>query len=160
MDRIILIALTVAALWTVMTRSLLKAALGLAVTSAIVTILMFRLDSPLAAVFELSVCTGLISVLFISTISLTYPLSQEEKLQHMHTRMLRFRWLPFIAVALGIGLSMVTIKLKLPAFTPQIHSDMRLVMWDLRPLEIFGQVVILLSGAFGVIILFKEAGKK
>jgi NADH-quinone oxidoreductase subunit J len=108
----------------------------------------------------LSVCTGLISVLFISTISLTYPLSQEEKLQHMHTRMQRFRWLPFLAAALGIGLSMVTIKLKLPAFTPQIHSDMRLVMWDLRPLEIFGQVVILLSGAFGVIILFKEAGKK
>ena len=157
---ILLCILVVAALWTVLTRSLLRSAIALAFTSAVVAALMFRLDAPLAAVFELSVCTGLISVLFISTISLTYPLSQEEKLQHMQERMQRFRWLPVIVVALGIGLSLMTVKFTLPALAPQTQSDMRLVMWDLRPLEIFGQVVILLSGAFGVIILFKEAGKK
>ena len=78
MDIFILILLIVAALGTVMTRSLLRSAMGLALTSAILTVFMFRLGAPLAGVFELSVCTGLISVLFISTISLTEPLTPEQ----------------------------------------------------------------------------------
>ena len=74
----LLVLMLIAALWTVMGRSLLKAAIGLAITSAVIAILMFRLDSPLAAVFELSVCTGLVTVLFVSTISLTKPLTREQ----------------------------------------------------------------------------------
>ncbi|MFA5085344.1 MAG: hypothetical protein WC482_03165, partial [Candidatus Omnitrophota bacterium] len=74
-DMILLTAMVVAASWTVMTRSLLKSTIGLALTSAIITIIMFRLGSPLAAVFELSVCTGLITAVFVSTISLVKPLT-------------------------------------------------------------------------------------
>ena len=44
-----------------------------------VTLILFLLKSPLAAVFELSVCAGLITVIFISVISLTNPLSQDER---------------------------------------------------------------------------------
>ena len=70
LEILILILLVVAALWTVMTRSLLRSAIGLALTSAILTLAIFRMNASLAAVFELSVCAGLIPVLFISVISL------------------------------------------------------------------------------------------
>ncbi len=152
---IILVALVIAALWTVMTRSLLRSAIGLALTSAILTILMFRLFSPLAAVFELSVCAGLISVLFVSTISLTEPLSKAEVIQHMKERYGRFRYLPFIALGIGIILALLNFKpgFKLPA--QEVERDVRQVMWNLRQLDLLGQVIILLAGSLGVVILFK-----
>ena len=78
LNLILLVIMVVTAIWTVMVRSLLKAAIGLAVVSVIITIFMFGFDSPLAAVFELSVCAGLITVIFLSTIGLTKPLANKE----------------------------------------------------------------------------------
>jgi NADH-quinone oxidoreductase subunit J len=157
---ILLFLLLVSALWTVMARSLLRSALGLALTSIVLTIVMFRLNSPLAAGFELSVCAGLISVLFVSTISLTQPLSQDDVLRHMRERMARFWVLPLLIVAVGIALVLMktTPSVHLPA--PEEVQDVRVVMWHLRPVDIVGQIIILLTGAFGVVIFFKERAKK
>ncbi len=155
----VLVILVLAALWTVMTRSLIRCAIGLALTSAVLTVLMFRLGSPLAAVFELSVCAGLISVLFISTISLTEPLTQEEKMQHMKDRILRFWYLPVILVVLGIGLSFLDVHPGLKVASGEIEKDVRSVMWNVRQLDLLGQIIILLAGAFGVVILLKERQK-
>jgi len=160
MNMVILIVLVMAALWTVMTRSLIRSAIGLALTSAILTIIMFRLDSPLAAVFELSVCAGLISVLFVSTISLTHALTREEILKHMKERLHRFWFLPLIIVVAGIVLSFLSFKLNIKLPAPETEKDVRQVMWNLRHLDIVGQIIILLTGAFGVVILFKEKVKK
>ncbi|MFH0764306.1 MAG: NADH-quinone oxidoreductase subunit J [Candidatus Omnitrophota bacterium] len=159
-DLIILIFMILGALWVVMTRSLLRAAIALAFTSAVLSILMFRLSAPLAAVFELSVCTGLVSVLFISAISLTHPSTREETIEHMAERLRKFKYLPFIVVAVGIALSFVAVKLTLQLPPPELEDDVRMIMWNLRPLDMVGQVIILLSGVFGVVILFKEANKK
>ena len=159
-DLIILIFMILGALWVVMTRSLLRAAIALAFTSAVLSILMFRLNASLAAVFELSVCTGLVSVLFISAIGLTHPSTREETIEHMADRLRKFRYLPFIIVAVGIALSFIVVKLTLQLPQPELEGDVRVIMWNLRPMEIVGQVIILLSGVFGVVILFKEAGKK
>ena len=159
-DLIILICMILGALSVVMTRSLLRAAIALAFTSAVLSILMFRLSSPLAAVFELSVCTGLVSVLFISAIGLTHPSTCEETVEHMAERLRKFRYLPFIIVAVGIALSFITVNLSLRLPPPELEGDVRVIMWNLRPMEIVGQVIILLSGVFGVVILFKEASKK
>ena len=130
--------------------------MGLALTSVILTVLMFRLDSPLAAVFELSVCTGLISVLFFSTISLTHSLTREEVLKHMKDRLVRFWYLPVIIIVVGIVLSLSHFKVNLVLPAPETEKDVRLVLWNLRQLDIIGQVIILLTGVFGVVILFKE----
>jgi len=157
---VILIGLVCAALWTVMTRSLLRSAMGLALTSAILTIAMFRLNSPLAAVFELSVCTGLISVVFISAITLTHPLTQTEVIEHMKARMRRFWYLPFLVISIGIILSFVRIKFNLPLPGAEAETDVRNVLWGLRKTDLLGQVVLLLTGVFGVVILFKESNKK
>ncbi|MCX5686420.1 MAG: hypothetical protein NTW09_03030 [Candidatus Omnitrophica bacterium] len=154
-DMLLLVLMTIAALWTVMARSLLKATIGLAITSAVITILIFRLNSPLAAVFELSVCTGLITVIFVSTISLTKPLTHKEILEMSKARHKRYIYLPIILVATGIAL----LFLKIPNdFTlPRLATpatNVRNVMWNIRHLDLFGQIIIMMIGAFGVVTLF------
>jgi NADH-quinone oxidoreductase subunit J len=159
-DIILLLAMTIAALWTVMTRSLLKSTIGLAATSAVITIIMFRLNSPLAAVFELSVCTGLITAVFVSTISLVKPLTHKEIVKLSKDRVKRFWFLPVIMIVVGVAL----IYLKLPAdFKMPVkleQGDVRNILWNSRQLDIFGQIVVLLAGVFGIVLLFKETRKR
>lgn len=159
-DIIILIVLVAAALWAVMTRSLIRSAIALALTSVVLTIIMFRLNSPLAAVFELSVCAGLISVLFISTVSLTQPLTMQEVIAHMKERLTRFWYLPFIVVTVGVVISLLNIKFDLRLPPPEVEKDVRSVLWNLREIDLMGQIIILMTGVFGVVVLFKEMRKK
>jgi hypothetical protein len=42
---------------------------------------------------------------------------------------------------------------------PVVNEDVRQVLWTSRHLDLLGQVVILVAGAFGVTILFREARK-
>ncbi len=155
---ILLILMLIAALWTVMGRSLLKATISLAITSTIITILMFRLDSPLAAVFELSVCTGLITVIFVSTISLTKPLTHKEITELSKNRMKRFWYLPVIVVVVGAGLILMKIKNDLTPMSGEwsLLHNVKSILWNFRQLDMFGQIVVLIIGALGVSILFEE----
>lgn len=155
---ILLIAMLLAALWTVMCRSLLKATIGLAVTSIIITILMFRLDSPLAAVFELSVCAGLITIVFISTISLTKPLTHPEIVELSRLRYKRYWPLPIIVALTGLGLAFMHIPKDFSIFHATSTMDVRAVLWNLRQLDLFGQIIIIIAGAIGVVVLFVEKG--
>jgi NADH-quinone oxidoreductase subunit J len=160
MDKLLLIILVLAALWTVMTRSLLKAALGLAVTSAIIAIILFRLDSPLAGVFELSVCAGLITAVFISAISLMKPLTHKETIELSKERIKRYWYLPVIMMIAGIAFSKAAIPTSIKMMPEAGKIDVRNILWDMRSLDLFGQIVIVLAGVFGIVILFKEFGKK
>jgi NADH-quinone oxidoreductase subunit J len=155
---ILLILMLIAALWTVMGRSLLKATISLAITSTIITILMFRLDSPLAAVFELSVCTGLITVIFVSTISLTKPLTHKEITELSKNRMKRFWYLPVIIAVVGAGLILMKIKNDMIPMSGEwsLLHDVKSILWNFRQLDMFGQIVVLIIGALGVSILFEE----
>jgi len=40
--------------------------------------------------------------------------------------------------------------------TQPTENDVRIILWNLRQLDLLGQIVILLAGAFGVAVLFKE----
>jgi len=67
---LIIIGIICAALTAVRARDLLAAAVCLAISSALLAILFFDLGAGTAAIFELSVGAGLVSVLFITAISL------------------------------------------------------------------------------------------
>lgn len=151
----LLIVMALAGLWTVMARNLLKATIGLALTSAIITILMFRLESPLAAVFELSVCTGLITVVFATAISLTRPMTHKELVDLSRNKLRRYWYLPVIMILAGF--LMVSSKIVVDISLPEkiVTADVREILWDTRQLDLFGQILILLTGAFGIVILFK-----
>jgi len=159
MDSILLIAVILAALWTVMTRSLLKAALGLAVTSAIVAVMLFNFDSPLAGVFELSVCAGLITAVFISAISLMRPLTHKETIELSKKRIKRYWPLPIIMLIAGFVFFRSTFLTGLGVPAEAVKSDVRGVLWSSMALGLFGQMVIVLAGVFGTVILFKEKDK-
>jgi NADH-quinone oxidoreductase subunit J len=160
LNLIILSILLLTSLWTAMSRSLLRGGIGLALTSAVLSIIMFRLNSPLAAVFELSVCAGLISVIFITTISLTQPLTMSEVNQRMRQRLIRFWPLPLLVILAGAILVMVKFNIAIPLPAAEIEPDVRLVLWNFRQIDLIGQILVLLAGAFGVVILFKERIKK
>ena len=156
---ILLSGMLLAALWTVMTIRLIRSVVGLAITSAILAMIMYRLGAPLAAVFELSVCAGLISVIFITTVSFTQRVSRERLLIRRRERFVKFWYLPVIIILAGLLLSQY---LKIPQVKfplPGREQEVRDLLWNRRQLDILGQVVILLAGVFGVVILFKEPNK-
>ena len=153
----LLVIMLTAVLWTVMGRSLLKATIGLAVTSAVIAILMFRLNSPLAAVFELSVCTGLITVVFVSTISLTKPLTHKEIVELSKARNKRFGYLPLILIVSSVMLTLLRIKNNImvqPA--TEAPKTVQHILWNVRQLDMIGQILVVIIGALGVVILFEE----
>lgn len=156
-DTSLLVLMTLAAVWTVMGRSLLKATIGLAVTSAILSILIFRLGSPLAAVFELSVCTGLITVVFVSTISLTKPLTHKDIVNMSKKRTKRFIYLPILMIVAAIALFRAGAPKGLVVSTGEITASVTEVLWNMRQLDMFGQVILIIAGALGVVVLFTEA---
>ena len=159
LDLILLSALLLSVIWTVMTVRLVRSVVGLALTSAILAVIMYRLNSPLAAVFELSVCSGLISVIFITTVSFTQRISKERFLIRRRERLLRFLYLPFIIIIVGL---LLVRYLKIPQFSLPLSAgvtDARLVLWNMRHLDLLGQVIILIAGVFGVVIFFKEDNK-
>lgn len=152
---ILLILMILMALWAVTAGRIIKAAIGLALTSAILAIIMFRLASPMAAVFELSVCAGLISVIFFVTISFTRRLSNESVEEARKAKFLKFWYLPFILIIAGIALWLNPKPLDILPPTITQTADVSSMLWNIRHFDMFGQVVILLAGAFGVAVLFK-----
>ncbi|MCX6111817.1 MAG: NADH-quinone oxidoreductase subunit J [Proteobacteria bacterium] len=156
---ILLTLLVLAAVWTVMTRSLMMSAVGLALTSVILSIIIFTLNSPLAGVFELSVCAGLITVVFISTMSLTKPITRTEFKKQTKDRIKRYWYMPVIIILIGLGCALMLTAPDLKPLTPAIENDVRNVMWKVRQTDVLGQIIILLAGVFGVVVLFKERKK-
>ena len=142
-----------------MATRLIRAVVGLALASAVLSIIIFRLNSPLAAVFELSVCSGLISVIFLTTVSFTERVSQERLPLRKAERFGRFWLLPFIIVICGVILSVIKFRIDFSLPWAIIDTDVRNIIWYSRHVDLLGQVLILLAGAFAVVILFKEPKK-
>src|SRR5512137_2372319 len=68
----LLIGLVIFSVLAILLRDLLKSAIALAVASLLLGIIFFRMNAPYAGVFEISVVAGLITVLFILTITLVH----------------------------------------------------------------------------------------
>jgi NADH-quinone oxidoreductase subunit J len=64
-----LIVIVICGVLAVHVRDLLRAAVALAVLSVALAAIFFKLGAPYAGAFELSVCAGLVTVLFIAAIS-------------------------------------------------------------------------------------------
>ena len=157
---ILLVALVLAALATVMTARVLRSAVGLALTSAILTTLMFRLNSPIAAVFELSVCAGLIPAIFISVIGLTQRLGPEALAERRRQKLRRFGLLPVIVLLAAVALWRLHMPVDFAPPPPAAEQDVRNVLWNTRQIDLLGQMSILAAGAFGVVVLVKGANRE
>ncbi len=153
---LLLVALVLAALWTVQSH-IVRAAIGLAVVSVVLTALMFQMGAPLAAVFELSVCAGLITAIFVSTISLTRRLTPEQAARCRARRSKAFHPAIVVAGCLGALLWIGSYVLDVaPAAEEAAADTVREVLWGARRLDLVGQIVVLFVGVYGVVILFKD----
>ncbi|MCL2832436.1 MAG: hypothetical protein FWD78_04625 [Treponema sp.] len=153
---IVLGTLVVSALCTIMIRNQLAASVMLAICSACLTIALFIMGMEIAAVMELSVCAGLVTAVFASTISLTKESSGEELANLKRERFKRFLPLPFIMILFIVGIALLwpgrDILIKTADFS---DAASRHVLWDQDALDILGLALIILAGVLGVAVLFR-----
>jgi len=161
---VLLVSLVACAILCIVCPNLIKAALWMAGMSAILALIMFLLGAPLAAAFELSVCAGLIPVIFISASSMTKITSREEQEEKRKERHRRFVYLPFLLITLGTVLLFVLwphVSVLLPdTFLTPGSATAQQILWNRRQVDLVGQIVIILVGVYADIVFFKGVREK
>ena len=143
--------------FSVLSRHLINAAISLAAVSAACGVLMYVLGAHTAAIFEVSVCSGLVTVIFISAVSLSNgdrQASAPEKRAHL---------LPIILVAIGAVLMIVAGLTKFSLNAPgqaAVAQGFENVFWETRQADLFGQMVAIIAGASAIVVFFKESEKQ
>lgn len=142
--------------YAVMERSILRSAIGLALASASLAVMLYAMSARLAAVFELSVCSGLVTVIFIAGISLSHSPKMEVKKEY-HDRE-RNRHLPLVLIAVGGTLVAAAMVLHFaqPQFAASAGQNVRDVLWNTRQADLWGQIALILCGGVAVAVLFRE----
>lgn len=143
-------------------RKLIISAVALAVVSAALGVLMYVLGAHSAAIFEVSVCSGLVTVIFISAVSLSNGDKQIEAQDAAEPRRKK-RFLPAILIGAGAivmiaaGFSGFSLGTPLPATSDASFQE---VFWETSQADIFGQMVALIAGASAIVVFFKEGEDK
>lgn len=161
---IILLALIIiSSIFAVSYARVIRGAIILGIVSMLVSISLFLLSCPLAGIFELSVCSGLITVIFISVISLTLP--PDEKQRKVNSVSMMKKMVLLILLVLVCAFSLYMLDSKNITFVPLMQNvqesiDTRDNIWNLRHVDLIGQALILLTGLFAVVVLFKKDKNK
>lgn len=143
----------------VISRSILKSAIYLAAASAALAVMMYLLGAEWAAVFEVSVCAGLVTVVFISSISLSNM--RKEDVQKLYDDKARMKYLPYVLLFGGITVIAVafTKDITLNVIAQSVMEDFQSVFWETRSADILGQITAILIGGIAVVVLLKEGAK-
>jgi NADH-quinone oxidoreductase subunit J len=162
------LALMVAAVLLLgLARDLLYSALALALASVMLSIVLFQFGANVAAVFELSVCAGLITVLFVSTVSLTKDSDQKSE-----SRLPAIFLLPVAIVLIGVAAfgarwlagQLPPVTAVVSALTPSAPAtfhEFHHTFWNERATDVLGQIALILTGVFGMLAVLrsKAAGR-
>ena len=145
-----------AAVASIMSKKLINSAIMLALLSIGVSLLFFSYEAPWAAVFELSVCAGLITVIFISAVSLVKQ--EDEELKEDRTK---YKIFPFILLAFVIisSLFLPDYFMKLSSFstyTDNPGQSIGKIIWFYRGIDIIGQITILSASVFVIKHIFSK----
>ncbi len=139
----------------VLSKNLLRAAVSLALASVTLSAILFMKGAWMAAFFELSVCAGLITVLFVSTLSLTRDSDTKTEARVPGN-------IFFFMMALMVFLAVDVYAVKwifthLPRQAPAVEgASFAKTFWETRTTDIIGQVALLLAGVFAILALFKR----
>lgn len=142
--------------YAVMSRSILRSAIGLALSSASLAVLLYALDAPFASVLELSVCSGLVTIIFISGISLSR--SPKMEVQKDFRDRERNKHLPILLIVLGVGLVVLalTSNIDTAPIEKDLSVDFSTVFWQMRQTDIWGQIATILCGGVAVAVLLRD----
>jgi NADH-quinone oxidoreductase subunit J len=138
-------------------KDLLYVAVSLAAISGILALVLFQFGANIAGVFELSVCAGLITVLFIATVSLTKDSDQKAE-----TRLPAYFVPVVILIFVGIDYFIIRwVATSIPAsVVPHPSGTFQRVFWELRSADILGQIGLIGAGVFGILALFRITAKE
>jgi NADH-quinone oxidoreductase subunit J len=138
-------------------KDLLYVAVSLATISGVLALVLFLFGANIAGVFELSVCAGLITVLFIATVSLT-----KDSDQKVETRLPAYFVPLVILIFVGIDYFIIQwVAHSLPAsVVPQPSGTFQRVFWELRSADMLGQIGLIGAGVFGILALFRVTAKE
>jgi NADH-quinone oxidoreductase subunit J len=149
----LLCGLVLCSILAVFFNDLLKSAIALAGASVFLALAFFRMGATYVGVFELSVVAGLITVLFISTISLTKHTGEVNE-----NRLTRILFPVFFVCVVLVDLlvmgQLTGIVNVLPG-TPDTAGFSQ-VFWGQRSFDLIAQVAIILAGVFCVLALFRN----
>ena len=154
------------AIQAIRTPRLLNAAIWLASASALLAIILYRMEAHEVAVIELSVGAGLVTVLFVFAITvageevIASRSSGDESVpeeRHSPVPALPPRALIWILVT---GIVILLGWLILPAISlngPNIQPAFAVVVWEERALDVLVQIVVIFAGVLGVLGLLSES---
>jgi NADH-quinone oxidoreductase subunit J len=119
---------------------------------------MYELGAVWAALFEISVCSGLVTVIFISAISLSN--TDKKDLEKLYEDKKRKAFLPVILIVSGVVLVIIalTAGFSLPSVVPAAGNagNFKDILWNNRQADIWGQIIVALTGAIAIVVLFRE----
>ncbi|MCX8074175.1 MAG: NADH-quinone oxidoreductase subunit J [Clostridia bacterium] len=158
---LIYLVIIVGVVGAVISKKLLNSAIMLAIASIGISLLLFGYSAPWAAVFELSVCAGLITVLFISAVSLVK--NEEDTTKE---KQIKYSIFPLIMSAVVI-LSSIFIpeyfeKLSSYANTTQNGNELKIgdIIWSIRGIDVIAQIMLLAGGVFAIKHIFSYVKKQ
>ena len=151
---LIVAAIVVCALQAITANRLLGSAIWLAVTSALVSILLYLLGAQEVAVIELSVGAGLVTVLFVLAINITGD-------QEISTKALipgPIAWVIILIPLVVLGfLTMSSFQVSMLAAQEGSFSA---VLWQDRSPDMFLQLALIFTGVLGILGLLSETKSK
>jgi NADH-quinone oxidoreductase subunit J len=138
-------------------KDLLYVAISLATVSAILALVLFLFHANTAGVFELSVCAGLITVLFVSTVSLT-----KDSDRKVESRSAGYFVVLFVLIFIGMDFYIMKwlSQSLLPATAPQSAGTFQKIFWEVRSADVLGQLALIMAGVFGILALFRLKKEK
>jgi NADH:ubiquinone oxidoreductase subunit 6 (subunit J) len=140
------------AVLAILLHDILLSVMSLAVVSTFLSMLFFQLDAPVAGVFELSVGAGLITVLVVLTISF---IQQRKEILHKRTVLWSIFALILAAVAVFIFFLFTPAAFS-SITTPSKWQDVGAILWRSRASDLLPQVLVILSAAFGILVLLRS----
>lgn len=156
-----LVGILAGSVGAVMVRSTFKSAIALGSVSILLGIVMYLLGASWAALFEISVCSGFVTFIFISAVTMTSHSREEQDeiyAQSRHTRLL-----PILLIGGGIVLlavfAMAHFGLPYPA-GDVVQNALDVELWENHKDLIVALIVALLAGTFAVVVLFREEDDK
>lgn len=122
---------------------LLNVTIWLAVTSALISVLLYLLGAPEVAVIELSVGAGLVTVLFVFAISMA-----GEDLTPLKSLIPR----PVAIVLVGVAIVLLAwMVLPLGEQAAMSEAPFGTVLWQDRGADVLVQIVLIFAGVLGVL---------
>ena len=147
---VLVVAAVLCAIQVVRANRLIESVLWLAAVSVLTAILLFAMDASLVSAIELSVGAGLVTVIFVFAIGLAGELTQD---------------LPsLIPRPLALGMAIIAVGwlgwLAWPGAPIEPLGEpttLQAVFWEIRALDVWVQVALILAGVLGILNLGVDA---